>query len=73
MSKTFEKYYDATHKLDYFYCVESGDSLWELPEGAVVVDKTEKEDKEPVDQVAQYKARMAALAEAENESLADLV
>ena len=49
MSKTYEKYHDATHKQDYFYCVESGESLWEAPEGVVIVDKTEKEDNEPKD------------------------
>jgi hypothetical protein len=42
----FEKHFDQTYKRDYFYNVESGESVWELPEDKesyTLVDKNVKD------------------------------
>lgn len=36
----FEMYYDAEHKVPYFYNPKTGASVWELPPGALCADMT---------------------------------
>ena len=38
----FEKYFDETHQRHYYYSRETDESLWELPDGAEVIDMTQE-------------------------------
>jgi hypothetical protein len=52
---TYEKYFDSNNKLHYYFNTETKQSVWELPEGSTVVDRTARKP-EDSDDVLAYKA-----------------
>lgn len=61
-SREFHKHFDATHKLDYFYEVKTGESHWEIPkdcDSPVIIDKTQEAEEtaqvDKEDPVEQFK------------------
>lgn len=54
---TYEKYFDSNNKLHYYFNTETKQSVWELPEGCSVIDRTAKKP-EDSDGVLAYKAHL---------------
>ena len=54
---TYEKYFDSSNKLHYYFNTETQQSVWELPEGCTVIDRTAKKPEDSTE-VSAYKAHL---------------
>lgn len=52
----FEKYFDLNHQLPYYFNPQSDESVWTLPLGAKVVDKTGQATQQ--EQIDEYKCQL---------------
>ena len=78
----FEKHFDETYGCAYYYDHETGESVWELPEGIDenkdVKDLTKSdafqkvEVKDAKEDLAQYKAHLSSVDQMQREALAML-
>ena len=43
-NRVLEKHFDTTYNREYYYDPKTQESLWELPEGSKIIDKTSKKE-----------------------------
>ena len=72
VQNVFEKYFNEEYQREYYYNPFTQESKWEMPENSTIIDKTEAAKVAVVDEVQEYKDRMARLEKLQQESLQSL-
>jgi hypothetical protein len=43
-NRVLEKHFDTTYNREYYFDPKTQESLWELPEGSEIIDKTSRKE-----------------------------